>query len=152
MNKLDAFLEFRMLFPKMVHSLISNTDLQLGKKENLNKTQTFTILHVWVHKECKMNFLCTHLNVTKSTMTSIIDSLEKRNLVIRVRKETDRRSIYINLTEDGKVLGKKIKNDISDHFNYQMSLLDSDEQKLFWDSLENINNIINKIERKNGNE
>ncbi len=117
MTYLDAFFRnFRRLLPKMVHSLIKNSDLQTGINEDLNKTQIFTILHVWIHKECKMTFLCKHLNVTKSTMTSVIDSLEKRDIVVRNRKKNDRRSIFISLTEKGEFLGEKIKIDIKSKF------------------------------------
>lgn len=146
MNKIDAFMEFRMLFPKMIHSLVRNNDFEIAKKENLNRTQIFTILHLWAKKECKMSGICKTQNVTKSTMTSIIDCLESRGLVQRIRKEDDRRAIYICLTKKGRLLGDKIHEDVSDRFNKKMKMLTKEEQDLFWSSLENINNIIGKID------
>ena len=44
------------------------------------------------------------LNIPKSTLTSIIDKLEKRNFVIRAISKRDRRSYKLELTEKGKVI------------------------------------------------
>lgn len=42
------------------------------------------------------------LDIPKSTLTSIIDRLEKRNLISRAISKKDRRSYKLELTEDGK--------------------------------------------------
>ena len=44
------------------------------------------------------------LNIPKSTLTSIIDRLEKRNLIIRAISKRDRRSYKLELTEKGKIV------------------------------------------------
>lgn len=41
------------------------------------------------------------LNVPKSTLTSMIDRLEKRNLIIRTISNKDRRSYKLELTQEG---------------------------------------------------
>ncbi|WP_422398130.1 MarR family winged helix-turn-helix transcriptional regulator [Sulfolobus tengchongensis] len=40
--------------------------------------------------------------LTKAGLTSIIDRLEEKNLVKRVRSESDRRVIYVELTDKGR--------------------------------------------------
>ncbi|BDB97923.1 MarR family winged helix-turn-helix transcriptional regulator [Saccharolobus caldissimus] len=40
--------------------------------------------------------------LTKAGLTSIIDRLEEKNLVKRVRSEEDRRVIYVELTDKGR--------------------------------------------------
>jgi len=44
------------------------------------------------------------LNLAKSTLTSIIDRLEKRNLIVRTISKRDRRSYRLELTEHGKMV------------------------------------------------
>ena len=43
------------------------------------------------------------LNIPKSTLTSIIDRLEKRKLISRAISKRDRRSYKLELTEKGKI-------------------------------------------------
>lgn len=50
------------------------------------------------------------LNIHKSTLTRIIDRLEKRNLIVRAISNRDRRSYRLELTEKGWVIqDKRIK-------------------------------------------
>ncbi|MEM3939244.1 MAG: MarR family transcriptional regulator [Saccharolobus sp.] len=53
--------------------------------------------------------------LTKAGLTSIIDRLEEKELVRRVRSEEDRRVIYVELTDKGKEKlheGRKIFQDV----------------------------------------
>lgn len=50
------------------------------------------------------------LNIPKSTLTSMIDRLENRNIIIRVISKRDRRSYKLELTEKGRIAqGEHIK-------------------------------------------
>lgn len=50
--------------------------------------------------------------VSPSNVTGIIDRLEKKGLVERVRQKGDRRIALINLTEAGRELGKSVPDPI----------------------------------------
>ncbi len=41
------------------------------------------------------------LSIARQTMTSILDAMEKDGVLLRQRKESDRRKVYIALTEQG---------------------------------------------------
>ena len=56
--------------------------------------------------------LSRKLYVKPSNITGIIDRLEKKSLVKRVRKEGDRRVALITLTETGTILSKSIPDPI----------------------------------------
>jgi len=64
----------------------------------------FLLLNYLHHKE---EFKATHaelshtLNLNKSTITGIIDRLEKKGYIARLPKMTDRRVTYITLTSQG---------------------------------------------------
>ncbi|MFL0250267.1 MarR family winged helix-turn-helix transcriptional regulator [Clostridium neuense] len=72
------------------------TDLEMG------------VLHILTYKPNSiMKEIRDYLNVSRSTLTGVIDRLEKRNLVKRVISERDRRSFALELTEEGKTAQAK---------------------------------------------
>ncbi|MEM3972212.1 MAG: MarR family transcriptional regulator [Saccharolobus sp.] len=62
--------------------------------------------------------------LTKAGLTSIIDRLEEKELVRRVRSEEDRRVIYVELTDKGKEKlyeGRKIFQNVLEIFMKKIS-------------------------------
>ncbi|MBW7860795.1 MAG: MarR family transcriptional regulator [Rhodocyclaceae bacterium] len=55
----------------------------------------------------------THLD--RSTVVSVIDNLERRNLVVRRPAQNDRRSNALTLTERGSTLLQTLKARVEDH-------------------------------------
>lgn len=88
------------------------TDLEMG------------VLHILTYKpDSIMREIRDYLNVSRSTLTGVIDRLERRNFVKRVISERDRRSFALELTEEGKAAQAKheqmeriIYEDILDSF------------------------------------
>jgi MarR family 2-MHQ and catechol resistance regulon transcriptional repressor len=68
--------------------------------------------------------------ILKSTanITTVIDNLEKRALVKRIRQEADRRYITVELTDKGKKLIQDIFPEHVKHINDEMSILSKDEK------------------------
>jgi len=52
----------------------------------------------------KMKEIGQHFNVKLSTLTSIIDKIERQRLVKRVNSQTDRRVVYLEVTKKGQKL------------------------------------------------
>ncbi len=59
-------------------------------------------------------------DVETSTMTRMLDRLEAKNLLIRTRSETDRRIIYIELTEEGLHLVAKVPSMLAESWNQHL--------------------------------
>ena len=51
--------------------------------------------------------LATYLEISPSAVSQLIANYEKRNWVKRVHSDTDRRNVYISLTDDAHELVKK---------------------------------------------
>ena len=68
---------------------------------------------------------------TGGNMTMVIDNLEKRKLVERVRSEQDRRFIEVHLTSDGENLIKSIFPKHVEKIVEEMSILTIEEQNEF---------------------
>lgn len=66
---------------------------------------------------------------TGGNITMVVDNLQKRDLVKRVRSKEDRRYIKIHLTEKGEELVTRIFPKHVDHIEHEMSVLSVEEQK-----------------------
>ncbi|EQA37612.1 MarR family protein [Leptospira inadai serovar Lyme str. 10] len=65
----------------------------------------------------------------EGNITQIVDNLEKRGLVQRVRSEEDRRYFIVNLTDSGKELISKVFPSYLEHLKDRMSPLSDDDLK-----------------------
>ena len=74
--------------------------------------------------------------LNNSTVTGIIDRLEKRELVRRIRISKNRRQVHIEITEEGIKFIKKAPKPIQDQFMDRLIALDEDKIALILWSLE----------------
>jgi DNA-binding MarR family transcriptional regulator len=58
--------------------------------------------------------LCSHLQIRKSQMNVILNSLEKQGNVVRSRSDEDKRNVYVSLTSDGACVYQKAHQEILD--------------------------------------
>lgn len=65
--------------------------------------------------------------IERSTMVSLVDTLQERSLILRNRSTTDRRSYALSLTEAGKKLIAEIKPLVLDHDRYVIRHLTADD-------------------------
>jgi len=54
------------------------------------------------HEEMSAGDLAREVNLSQGTVTSILDRLEKRALIQRIRSQSDRRKVFVTLTKEGK--------------------------------------------------
>lgn len=73
------------------------------------------------------------LYLNNSTVTGIVDRLEMRGLVRRVRKSSDRRQIHVEITEAGQAFIRNAPPPVQAHFVEQLKAVDADDiEKLLW--------------------
>ena len=80
--------------------------------------------------------------VTPSNITGIIDRLERKGLVERIRKEGDRRVALITLTETGKALSGTIPDPIEKRLINELIDLDKDHVQFISMALNQILHLI----------
>jgi DNA-binding MarR family transcriptional regulator len=80
----------------------------LFQKKKLDVTvEQFSILTIlWYEDGLLQQEIANRLNRDKTTLTRVISNMEKRNLVVRVPGQLDRRNNHIHLTHRGKELQK----------------------------------------------
>ena len=81
-----------------------------------SQSELFTLLLTDRIKNVTMTELSEYINAPMSTSTGIVDRLIKKNLLVRVRSEADRRIVTIRLTSEGERLIGKLK----EYWNHTM--------------------------------
>lgn len=76
--------------------------------------------------------------VETSTMTRMLDRLEAKGLLIRKRSESDRRVIFLELTEEGKRLVSKVPYLLADSLNQHLRGFSEEELATFKSMLKRI--------------
>jgi DNA-binding MarR family transcriptional regulator len=89
--------------------------------------------------------LSRQMYVTPSNITGIIDRLEKKGLVERIRKQGDRRVVLITPTESGQELGKILPDPIERRIINQLADLEPEQLQVLALAM---NQILNLIETK----
>jgi len=99
--------------------IIRSIDLHSKK---LNKTSGMTgpqlLVLQEVHKEQGITAkrIAENVNLSQGTITTILDKLESRDLVSRIRSETDRRRVSLFLTDKGSQLLEKAPKPMQEDF------------------------------------
>jgi MarR family 2-MHQ and catechol resistance regulon transcriptional repressor len=78
-----------------------------------------------------MRELAEHISVAVNTVTSVVDNLERKDLVCRQRSEEDRRVIRVELTDLGREIHKSLVEVNLRLFSSMLSVLTEDEQEIF---------------------
>ncbi len=86
--------------------------------------------------------LSRQMYVTPSNITGIIDRLEKKGLVERIRQQGDRRVALITLTQSGQKLGKTIPDPIEKKIVNQLSDLEPEHLQILAMAMNQILNLI----------
>jgi len=79
---------------------------ELNKKYDVSVPQLNSLLTLYEYGPLPPSQIANHIMVKSSTVTGIVDRLEQKGLVERLRNSPDRRVITIQLTESGKKLAE----------------------------------------------
>lgn len=81
---------------------LSSWEQSVVRGQGLTLQQMHTLEILGIHDALRMKDLAERMGVTTGTLTVMIDRLEQAGLVRRVPNEQDRRSIFIELTAEGR--------------------------------------------------
>jgi DNA-binding MarR family transcriptional regulator len=85
---------------------------ELNKKYDISVPQLNSLLALYEYGPLPPSQIAKCIMVKSSTVTGIVDRLEQKGLVTRLRNSPDRRVITIELTETGKKLAEKAPSPI----------------------------------------
>lgn len=90
--------------------------------------------------------LSASLSLDSSTVTGIIDRMEKKDLIRRVQSDTDRRAILISLLPAGKALQKDVEHTISETNEEIMNGINKKDVATFLDVMGKIEKAVENLE------
>ncbi|MDP6457570.1 MAG: MarR family winged helix-turn-helix transcriptional regulator [Candidatus Marinimicrobia bacterium] len=73
-----------------------------AREINMSLDQWMVMIHLWKKDGIPQNQLCHDTMKSKGSITRLIDTLEKKNFVVRVTSEVDSRVKLVYLTHEGK--------------------------------------------------
>ena len=121
--------------------VIRATDLHskyLAKTTGLTAPQILVLQTVREKEAISIGEVATEISLSQATVTSILDRLEKRELVFRERSEQDKRKVNVYLTNNGIEVLKQAPMPLQDQFTRQFSDLQEWEQTMIVASLQRI--------------
>ncbi len=114
----------------------------LSKKYNVSAPQLAT-LRVLLHDGAMPpSQIARHIMVNSSTLTGVIDRLEKKGLVCRLRNDPDRRIIRVELTDEGRALAEKAPPPVQVKIIKGMRQLEESEREKIMQSLSKLADMI----------
>lgn len=121
--------------------VIRATDLHskhLEKTVGLTAPQLLLLQILRDKVELTSGDLARRMNLSQATVTTILDRLEKRELVQRTRSVSDKRKVYATLTAAGEVILRQAPMPLQQHFIRQFQDLHEWEQAMILASLQRI--------------
>jgi DNA-binding MarR family transcriptional regulator len=93
----------------LIRKLMQGSEIytkELNKRYNVSAAQLNCLLVLYEHGSMPLSRIAELIFVKSSTLTGVVDRLEEKGLVQRMRNAKDRRVINIELTPSGKKLAK----------------------------------------------
>lgn len=111
---------------------------ELARATGLTVAQLVVLEIVAASGEVSPSRIAQEAGVGHATATSLIDKLERRGLVKRTRGSTDRRMVWVNVTDAGKRMLAEVPNPLQRVYSQQFDKLAGWEQAMIVSALERI--------------
>jgi DNA-binding MarR family transcriptional regulator len=111
---------------------------QLNKEFGLTGPQLLILQKVGKQDGVMVREIADDINLSSATVTNILDRMETRNLVTRVRSTEDKRKVGVFLTEQGKQFLKTAPLPFQEHFTNRFNAMEEWEQSQMVATLQRI--------------
>lgn len=133
---------------KSIMNLIHKNIEDQFRKLNITGPQGMIIGILMHHGEMKISDLSQKMGLTNSTVSGIIDRLEKQGMVKRVRSSDDRRVVYVKIADDFKKNAKEVFSDIDKKFETMMNKATDEEHEAIVKGLNTLKKLIESMDDK----
>ena len=135
---------------KKINNLIIRKLVLISKKElniSLSAVQIMILKYLYLNIDDNINQrdIEEFVQIRKSTLSGILDTMEKSNLIVRINSRDDKRVKIIKLTDNGIQINKKlsiIANEFEKDISHNIS---SEELNNFYNVIEKINNNLKGV-------
>lgn len=127
-----------MLFQECICFSLGKVSRQMARRYReqlapygISQPQFFLLIALYEEDDILISRLAEKVALDKSTLTGILDRLERDGFVNRVSKPEDRRSLYICLTAKAYSLKKDLTHIYDDTNHRYLAKLTDQEKKIF---------------------
>lgn len=130
------FFEVNKMFKRSMHRSFEDIGITLP--------QSLVISTLIKSGEMKISELSRKINLSNSTISGIIDRLEKKQLVVRTRSEVDRRIVYVKVSPKFEEIHKGFIKKAEESFAELLSAGTSEDIDKIIDGLTTLKKILNE--------
>ena len=112
--------------------------------EDISFSQVLALISI-PGRGVEMSTLSWNLALDNSTVTRLVNRLEKKNLVLRVKSKKDKRLVKVYLTKDGELLQNRIEEKIDFLGNKIESQFSYDKKEDIINNLSSFQWVIKKL-------
>ena len=116
---------------------------RLERESGLTGPQLLVMQLIGTAGEITAGVIAREVSLSQATVTSILDRLEKKGLLQRVRSTTDKRKVMVSLTEAGGKALEKAPTLMQESFINAFNHLEDWEQNLILSSLQRVADMMN---------
>ena len=138
MNKSDEILN---AYLKLSQHVSRHFRLHFGRL-NLTFPQALVLNVLLEEAPVPISLLAERIGSANSTVSGIVDRLEKMEMVRRERSDDDRRVIYVNLTEKFRALRENADADVKGYFSVLLDKLTEEEKTSICESMQCLNRVL----------
>jgi MarR family transcriptional regulator, organic hydroperoxide resistance regulator len=134
--------------PEIMQSLrrifksIQDYSQEVSNEFGITGPQLWALKTISENKKLSLGELSKRMYLHPSTITGVVDRLEKKGYVLRDREQEDRRVIKVQLTPEGKSLVKKTPNPVQGKMIYGLRRLRKEKLNLIYDSIKELVEIM----------
>jgi DNA-binding MarR family transcriptional regulator len=121
--------ELQSSIEELVHHFQAASTSSLDGDFSLQEIKLIDL--VGQRESCIMREIADHLHVAVSTVTALVDKLERKEVVTRQRTDEDRRTIRVVLTKSGNKLFQSHVEELLKLCRGVLRSLDDDEQVVY---------------------
>jgi DNA-binding MarR family transcriptional regulator len=111
---------------------------QLSKEVGLTGPQLLILQKVGKQKGVMVREIADDINLSSATVTSVLDRMEARNLVERIRSTEDKRKVGVFLTQEGEKALETAPLPFQEHFTNSFNNMEEWEQSQMVATLQRI--------------
>lgn len=138
MNDTNARCEEVLTTLRRILRAISLRSKKLVQSYGLTSPQLVVLKEIKRSKELVTGQLAREVSLSQATVTSILDRLEKKGYVKRIRSAQDKRKVLVSLSEQGETVLAKTPSLLQEEFVEKFSALEAWEQSMLLSSLERL--------------
>jgi homoprotocatechuate degradation regulator HpaR len=111
---------------------------RIFSEHGLTEQQWRVLRVLWEYRDMTFRDLCAVTLIQAPSMVGVVDRLTKKGLVERRASETDRRSVHVRVTKQGKALERRVRPAVEAAYGDLRDSMDIKEWDLLVQSLERV--------------